>query len=569
MKRSMDDRRRFYERPDFWPRLIGGTFLFIFVIAFHSEILLALRLILAFFQLIFQRPVNPPSADTPKALIILGVNIIVYLGCYFIILKWVSLFVLPAQNSHERQQVYERLIEYISKLHGPAVFVKNGELITRKEEQGKNESARGWFASLAFVDLASAIVLESRSHPALINLSMPATSPDGHRPPIRALGPGIGFLLPGERIRGSVDLRKQFRLMKKVRGFTSDGIELETNINVIFTLGQAPEVMTVIDTKGSGFRVLDIDRDTRKIIGIVDRIDDADEREIYTNIQNQKPSRANTMAFAQFSSNRPPFIFDEDHIIAAVISQPRNTRDGKLEKWTDLPAQLAVSVLLDELSRISYDDLYSLDRPGSECYLYDRFKPEFKRKVIDLGVLSYQFVQRKDGRIPSEGDFFNADEYIFWDVSELHNSKPIRDRGIKVIEVNFSDFKPVDSTIPEQRFENWRSKWQKKTELTTAGYDLEIMRKMNHARAQAQREIIYNLSHIFKLPGYTQDAMAILVFQVLESAAANPATNRLLPRDTVDMLKNFQRLIFSRDGDGQSFDQIANSSDDRPPERPG
>jgi hypothetical protein len=128
-----------------------------------------------------------------------------------------------------------------------------------------------------------------------------------------------------------------------------------------------------------------------------------------------------------------------------------------------------------------------------------------------------------------------------------------------VIEVGFSDFKPIDSTIREQRFDNWRSQWQKKAELTNAGYDLEIMRKMNHARAQAQREIIYNLSQIFKLPGYTQDAMAIRIFQALESAAANPATNRLLPRDTVDMLRNFQRLLFAQDREGQS-------PEDRPPE---
>ncbi len=569
MRRSRDDGKRFYERPDFWPRIMGGTFLLIFVVAFHSEIFLVLRLMFAFFQLILNRPVNPPSSDTPKALMILGVNIIAYLGVYFIILKWVSLFVLPTQTPHERQQVYERLTQYIFKLHRPAVFVKNGELITRKEEELENELGRGWFASLAFVDLASAIVLESRSHPAMINLSKPAASLAGHRPPIRALGPGIGFLRPGERIRGSVDLRKQFRSIKNVRGFTSDGIELETNVNVIFALGQSPEVMTVIDTKENGLRVLTVDRETGRISAISDRIDTGDEREIFTNVQNQKPSRSNAMAFEQFSGNRPPFTFDEDHVIAAVISQPRNTRDGKLEKWTDLPAQVAVSVLLDELSRVSYDDLYSLDRSERECYLYDQFKPEFKRKMIDLGILSYQFIQRKDSRIPSEGDLFNAGEYIIWDVSELHNPKPIRDRGIKMIEVNFSDFKPVDTTIPEQRFDNWRSKWQKKTELTNAEVDLEIMRKMNHARAHAQREIIYNLSQIFKLPGYTQDAMAIRIFQALESVAANPATNRLLPRDTLDMLKNFQRLLFSRDGDGQSPDQIASSTDDLPPERSG
>jgi hypothetical protein len=552
----MDDGRRFYKRPDFWPRLIGVTFLFTFVVSFHSELLLVWRLMIAFIQLILNQPSNPTAPDTPKALILLVINMIVYLVCYFIILKWVSLFVLPAQNPHERQQVFERLIEYIFKLHGLAAFVKNGELITRKEEEVKNESVKARFASLALVDLASAIVLESRSLPAIISLSKKTNPPGGHRSPIRALGPGIGFLRPGERIRGSVDLRKQFRTIKSVRGFTSDGIELETNVNVIFTLGQATEVMTVIDTKGNGLCVMTIDRDTKKISAISDQIDEEDEREIYTNIQNQKPTRTYEMAFEHLSSNRPPFTFDENHIIVAVISQPRNTRDGKLEKWADLPAQVAVSVLLDELSRVSYDQLYSLDRPEQECYLYDKFKPEFKRKVINLGVLSYQFVQRKDGNIPLEGDLFNADEYFIWDVRELHNSKPIRDRGIKVIEVSFSDFKPIDSTIPEQRFDTWRSQWQKKTELTNAEFDLEIMRKMNHARAKAQREIIYNLSQIFKLPGYTQDAMAIRIFQALESAASNPATNRLLPRDTVDMLRNFQRLLFTQDRDVQSPDDL-------------
>jgi len=158
-------------------------------------------------------------------------------------------------------------------------------------------------------------------------------------------------------------------------------------------------------------------------------------------------------------------------------------------------------------------------------------------------VLAYQFVQRKDGKSPQPGDLFNPDKYIFWPVTELTNSKPIRERGIKVIEAGFSDFVPSDSSIPEQRFDTWRARQQKQVELSNAEYDLEIMRETNHARAHAQREIIYNLSQIFKLPGYTQDAMAIRIFQALESAASNPATNRLLPRDTVDMLKNFQRIF--------------------------
>ena len=551
----MDDGKRFYERPVFWPRLIGGILLFIFIIAFRSEILLLLRVGLAIIQYFLLRPVISLPPETPRKLIVLLVNLLVYSGVYFIILKWVSFFVLPAHNPQERRKVFGRLFDYVSGIHGPAVFVKNGELISRKNEELKNEGIKARFASLAFVDMSSAIVLESRTLPPIINLTKKPSLENDPPMPIRALGPGIAFLHSGERIRGCVDLRKQFRLIKGVRGFTSDGIELETNVNVTFTLGQLPEVMTVFDTKGGGLHALKIDRDTRRL-SISEKIDDADTSEIQSYIQNQKPHRTAVPAFEQYSGNRPPYVFEEEHIISAVISQPRNTQNGKLEKWTDLPVQVAVSVLLDELSQVDYDKLYSLDSPNPFYYLYDTFKPEFRRKVKEMGVLSYQFVQRKDGRMPQEDDVFNPDEYVFWDVAELHNPKPIRDRGIKVIEAGFSDFKPVDSTITDQRFDNWRAQWQKETELTKAEYDLKIMREMNHARAHAQREIIYNLSQIFKLPGYTQDAMAIRVFQALESAAANPATNRLLPRDTMDMLRNFQRLLFTQNRDGQSPEDL-------------
>jgi hypothetical protein len=550
----MDDGKRFYERTAFWPRLIGAIFGLFFLIVFHSELFILLRVIWAIIQSLMLRPVSVLPADTPRALIVLVINLVSYLVCYFIILRWVSLFVLPAQKPEERRKVYERLSEYVFGLHGPAVFVKNGELITRKGEVYAEEGIKARFASLALVDLSSAIVLERRSLPAFINLSGESTTTSGRRQLIRVLGPGIGFLQPGERIRSTVDLRKQVRTMKGVHGFTSDGIELVTNVNVVFSLGQPPEVLTVFDTRENGLRVMTIDKKTSKITKIDDALDDGDAREIYANMQGQKRTRTTELAFENPTSSRPPFVFNENHIIEAMISQPRNPSSGKLEKWTDLPAQAAVSILLDELSRVSYNHLYSLDHPGPGCYLYDRFKPLFNRKIAHQGVLSYQLVQRKDGSLPAVGGLFNLDEYIAWEVMELHSSKPIRDRGIKVIDAGFSDFQPIDNTIPEQRFDTWRSQWQKKTELTNAEYDLEVMRNMNHEHARAQREIIYNLSQIFKLPGYTQDAMAIRIFEALESAAANPATNRLLPRDTVDMLRNFQRLLFTHGLDGQALD---------------
>jgi hypothetical protein len=557
----MDDGKRFYDRPVFWPRLIGGIVLLVFGVAFRSEILIFLQLVLAVIKSIFAGAVTPLPRETPSVVLVLLANLIIFVLVYFIALDWVSLFVLPSHNSHEKQKVFERLVEYVFGFHGPAVFVKNGELVIRKEEELENEGVKARFPSLAFIDLASAIVLEGESIPPMLNVTKEPVTKKKQPALVRAKGPGIALLDSGERIRGCVDLRKQIRAIKDVHGFTSDGIELSTNVSVVFTLGQPPDVMTVFDTRGHGLRVMDINRETRKI-SISDKIDEGDAAEVRRNIQKQKPSSTAIRAYNALSSNRPPYIFEEEHIISAVLSQPRNTRDGKLEKWTELPAQVAVSILLDELSHVTYDQLYSLDSPEPDCYIYSKFKPGFIRKIAEMGVLSYQFVQRKDGRMPQEGDVFNPNEYMFWDVMELHNPRPLRDRGIKVLGAGFSDFRPIDNTIPEQRFDNWRARWQKKAELTSADYDLEVMRKMNHARAQAQREIIYNLSQIFKLPGYTQDAMAIRVFQALESAAANPATNRLLPRDTVDMLKTFQRLLFSQGSDGQS-------PDDFPPEGQG
>ena len=46
MRRSMDDGKRFYDKPDFWPRLVGGIFLLIFIIVFRTEMLLVLRLMI-------------------------------------------------------------------------------------------------------------------------------------------------------------------------------------------------------------------------------------------------------------------------------------------------------------------------------------------------------------------------------------------------------------------------------------------------------------------------------------------------------------------------------------------
>ena len=564
----MDDNRRFFEKPTFWPRLSTAILLLAFFIAFHTEWGIVWKIGLNIIRVLSNRPLLQLPSNTPNALVTLALNIFAFIIFYVLFLAWISLFVLPARGLPEHRRVFGRLCDYVLHMHGPAVFVKNGVLIARKKEKDQTDEHQNWFASLTLIDLASAIVVERGSLPPLLNKPAKATRFGEPRPSVRVLGPGIGFLDPGERIRGTIDLRKQFRKIDNVHGFTSDGIELITSVHATFTLGQAPDILIVIRLEKQGLRALKIDPDTRKITAISDLLDEADKRQIMTDVSERRLVLADDLTFDNPNANRPPFHLDEKRIIPAILSQPRNAKDGSLEKWTNLAPQVAVSIMLDELSHFSYNQLYSLDRPEQDCFLLDDFKPAFRRRVTNQGVLSYQLVEAKENVNVKIGVIFNKTNFKIWGVRELTTPRPLRDRGIKVIDAGFSDFTQVDKSIPEQRFNNWRSQYQKETELTNGKYDLEVMRIRNHARAQAQREIIHDLSQIFKMPGFTKDAIAMHIFQALESAASSPSTNRLLPRDTLEMLRNFQRMLFPDERAGNQSEPNRAPGDDAPHEEP-
>jgi len=546
----MEDDKRFYQRPEFWPRLIGGGFLLAFVIAYWPEIRNVAGAIYAFLVLLVKFRLIEVSPDVPRSVLVLVANAMIFSLSYFLVLRWISVFLLPAHVAEDRKRVFNRLVNFIFQNRERAVFVKGGELIGRKEETTEGEEMDRHPIALALIDVNSAIVVEKQSRRSILKSRPPAKKPGGpEEMNIRVVGPGIGFLGRGERIRGVVDLRKQTRTIKGLQGYTSDGIGLLTNVHASFTLGQPPDVLMVVSVaKGpEGLRVLGVETENDSIASLSNGLDFDDREEINKYVNGHRPLGNAGSLQAWSRTDRPPFQLDEERIVAAVLSQPRNVKDGKLGKWSDLPAQVAATVLLEELTRISYDQLYSLDSPRDECYLFDKFKPAFSQKVKNKGILAYQYLVHKADQIPAVGQPWNPGDYLVWEIQTLHTSKPLRDRGIKLLEANFTDFKPLDSTIPEQRFENWRSQWQKKVELTNADYDLEVMRTRNHARAQAQREIVYNLSQIFKLPGSSQEAIALRIFEALEAAAANPATSRLLPGDTLDMLKNLQRLLFPED----------------------
>jgi hypothetical protein len=236
-----------------------------------------------------------------------------------------------------------------------------------------------------------------------------------------------------------------------------------------------------------------------------------------------------------------PFYFDERRIFAALYAYPRTApeKQADSDNWTKLPPQIATEYYRSTIARYEFDKLLgleNLDKPS----LVGEAKGKFGRTMRYQGVLAYRLLRRRDGASPKVGDELNNQIYVLdHPPLELRNPKVLRDRGIKIIAATFSELRISDPAISRQRIDNWLARWQSEAEQTMTDFEIEIMRSRSRERAKAQRELIQNLSEIFSQP-YTKEAMAVRIFQSLETAAADPETRRLLPQDTLAFIQNLR-----------------------------
>jgi hypothetical protein len=153
-----------------------------------------------------------------------------------------SQFILPIQNPKYRQEIFSRVSHYETGRRGPALFIKNGQLIIHKGEENK----RG--AGVIVLDTASAAVLRTDTE-------------------IRdTAGPGVKFTEWDEYIAGSVDLRSQWQFIgpqlsdqpflspapganpknsgdarQQTKGQTRDGFEVSPTISIKFRIKRLKE----------------------------------------------------------------------------------------------------------------------------------------------------------------------------------------------------------------------------------------------------------------------------------------------------------------------------------------
>jgi len=276
-----------------------------------------------------------------------------------------------------------------------------------------------------------------------------------------------------------------------------------------------------------------------------------------------------------------PFIFDPKRVFHAIYARGRNLKAGTPtgpDDWTKQPTQIATELYRQELSQLRYDDIY-LPQDPSHFPLFDEIKPRFARIMRHSGVLAFQLIRRRDGNRIEVGQELNHQEFnLDYPIMEFRQPKPLRERGIRVIHASFTELKPLAidkkdeqafspqpvepqagppsqtpqpqlppsqpiSVVRKQRFDTWAAQWQKESDMIKAESELELMHIRNRARAQAQQDMTISLSQILENTSNSQEAMAMRIFQALESAATDPSTHKLLPGDTIDMLRSLRHWL--------------------------
>ncbi len=552
-----------YRTAQFWRRIVPGILFIIWLVFFWHEVYLCL----VFFANGLQPPSDPIEAEnTIRAFLALMLSAAAF-GVYFLISIWfVSQFVLPVQTPAERRMIFERLVRYLSAAHGAAVFIREGQVV------GSVAELQSSLPGVAFVDTKSAIVLERQpfiSRPGgkvgrrgffrnRVLQSVEDVVEGQHQPSnalARAAGPGLVFTHAGERIRGSVSLRNHLRVQLNTRSLTRDGFEVAAAIVAIFSLGEPPEVIRVgyapakpgdpEPFKPENLRAIRIDAKTGKIKNFVDELDLQDQREVHTFAQRAQP-QPTPMATKRAGKNKQqhmPFLFDPERVFRAIYSDARRTQDDGVESWVDLPLRVAVEAFHNAIATVRYTDLY-LPEESRDFPLIQTFRPNFSRVVRNQGVLSFQFVRRKNGQPFQAGDDWNEADLDIFPAQPLRSPKVLRDRGIRVIAASFSELLPTNPAVRQKLLNYWRSKRSREADLARVPYDVEEIKTRARARALAQRDIVFTLQKILEDSSITPETMAFQVMQALEQFAKDPATEQLLPQEALGMVNQLHDWIW-------------------------
>ncbi|MEP7133363.1 MAG: hypothetical protein ABI904_00380 [Chloroflexota bacterium] len=467
---------------------------------------------------------------------------------YVIFIFWFAQFILPVASLEQRLQAAWRLFIYSiswGHWHGPAIFVQHGKNSDPLDEREKTKPG------VAFIDLRSAVTIDHFRGKEVEETGDPSIKPQivhflpfsnkGYSARIRVAGPGLTFTKKNEKITGVVDLRNQSRTRKDVFADTRDGIRIKTNISCSFTVGQPPEVLDVWLGGVNSDQVFVVEWETPNIEPLIikklipNELALEDEKEIWEFAHNNPDpiTEPTDVPAAQF-----PFTFDSNRVKNAIytethLNDPSNN-PNLLKKWLDWPQDVAAEKFRLLLSKQPYMNLYAPEKQETDAMKL--FKRALLVQVRNMGVLAYRLIKHRNGQALEVGKTYQKPDLIIYPAHNLTRSDVLRDRGIKVLTAGFSELVPQDETVRQRLTEAWLSAKKREAAIKFADYNLEATRIKNHARVRTQQNMIYHLTQLLENQEYPREALAMLIYQELEAAAANPETRRLLPEQTLNLI---------------------------------
>lgn len=261
-------------------------------------------------------------------------NVLFDLACIFpaLLVAWMAFFaqfVLPVRTLQDRQKIFDRLLTDLFGGHGPAMFIRNGELIKREGEERKKGPGVLW------LDSASAAVTRT---PVKIK---------------QVLGPGVHFIDSGEYIAGIVDLHTQSQtvgLKESDKPFAEPGDDMD------------PEEHNEVQNRRRMVSAL-----TRDGIEVIPSIS------ISFRVDTGFPKAGEPGSRFGFRTGitkkaKQQEAEDKEAIRRAILGEginpnaPVDMDHRRRVAWNELPASIAVDVWREYVSKFTLDELFKPDQ---------------------------------------------------------------------------------------------------------------------------------------------------------------------------------------------------------------
>jgi len=280
---------------------------------------------------------------------LLGMDVFVAFYLLDRLIFFFSQFVLPIQNSKYREEIHSRVKYFETGSRGPALFIKNGRVITHEGESEK----RG--PGLIILDTASAAVLRTDTE-------------------IRdTIGPGIKFTDGNEYIAGSVDLRAQWQ-------FIGPLATEQPFLNPIST----PKASN--DSPNQRQQTNGLTRDGFEIIPTI-----SIKFRIKRPMENESTESGVTSEYG----------FDADSVRNAItreVIQLGTSDNSKVRmEWNKLPAHLVVNLWREYIRRFKLGDLFTSSGVSGLQTIEDMINKRVKQKDVvgldDTGIPTGEWLE--------------------------------------------------------------------------------------------------------------------------------------------------------------------------------